>query len=588
MDTDLLNKLPYEVRPDLRVALLSSLLWGTPREWRMRRTDRYRDCDGLVFEHQATVDFRIERRLVVDSLAGLRAVYELAPSLLEKSNAVAVRERIGRLIAASEAVSADAMYWSMLDLIIPVGWLFGPAMQLEVVVDDEHVPVLNRMDTAEVVARSLSYLLVRAADEYGGLGGLVEDPAVLRRLLWLLVASDIHSIVEQLRPQGLAHPKLDQRVQCLADWMEEILSSYQLMLADREGLVSSLRRACVEVDELRRRHHHHRDMSALSTPLFNPLLLFQAYMSRGVREHHGLSDPVSSVLLGDFFAEVREYLALADRIVSSADGSDGQRAYVGEVLVSAIQRLSWMWPLLVRVSVDVDESHSMGYKSTEFSIDEGRGVWRRYDLFIGDAATYHVELAASHGELELVPGSARVMIADDAGVSRRAEPDVFDRESSESKTVQSFYTSAPWIQPASEAVTAGARVAYLQVKQRVSRAVMWTNWLVVGGLFLGTAYLWYLALLDVMLVPHGRFTVIGVFKVLISVYLAVLLLFTLERHGSVVVAKRLRWPWLITLMSLTLGSIAIILHAWHLDRQAIPLSDTMSKWGRLLFDFVRR
>lgn len=572
MDRDLCNHLPYEARADFRLVLLTRLLWDSPDGWRLRRTDRIEDRDGESFNHSASIDFRLKRRDLIEDLSYLRILYERAPSLLELADASDTCDAIVGLMADESAMSTSPAYWSHIDAVVPIGWLLGPASQLEVAIDGAHVAPLNRFDTAELVARSLTYLMVRFADERDGLLSAVGDLSVLRRYFWLVTVCDTFALDEVRGLRSLRSGNTEKIIKDVLNWMEAILSLQGYGEPDRSRIERRLRGVIEKVEQVSRRHLGDNRGDSYRTPLFNPLLLFPAYIARVSRDTDPSSIPVPATMLDSFLGEVMEYTDLADRLVGLADDAGSPFFEAGNLLVSAVNRLSWLWPLVVRSEFDVDGAHTASYSSVDTSTDGGRGSWREYDLFLGDAASYHVELTSPHGELEFVRHSAKVVALENDATVRLDPAIVFDRINAASRRLQAFYTTASWAPATPRVGNPGARLVRLRIKQRVSRSVMWTNWLVVSGVLLGTLYLWFLAICDGLLVPHGDFTVVGVFKFLAPIYLAVLLLFTIERHGSSIVAKRLRWPWRVAVVGLLVGVGALLYRTACCDSGALPWS----------------
>jgi len=559
----LTGRLPYEEQSRFRLGFLEALLHAEPAYWRIRRTDTFTPIDHTTFQQETIVDVRIRRSDLTHELVRLR----------ESMTSGERRRAVAKLVAAERDALINGTYlWDSADIFVPVLWVYGPLMDLQVRCDDATVVPLARYQTAAVVARAMG-------ETYRGLAGeLVELPPDIEELLWISIATDPfalgpgEALLAELKPSL----SLEDGAVVAAFWMALVADRLGLDLADvlDNDNIEKIETVLADMKQLLAGRYDARDVSqeAWLDPLWNPLLLFDSFLKKRLawdrRNADGMSDaPEPGPLVQDFLSMCQTHVGLISWAQTTDD--DVMSWYVWE----SLRQVARYWPLVVRCQITPDRAHRFQVELKGRFVKKCSRSEHFYPLSDADSQSYHVYVATPHNEITLKAdggvvewprrdyrGSWRKQVFEGRRWAHRffkparvSAEEYFNRSDDRGPVAHSFYDAPLTPETIGLPDYIGEKDTgdppFLVVAYKVLGYVRRTNALVATLLVLLASYMVYLSLVGAV-TPDAVATVpfFEISKSALTLFFAVLLLFTIERHNNPLIARRLRpmWVWVIT------------------------------------------
>jgi len=430
-------------------------MFERPLTWRTRRTDVFEGISDDAATQTTHVDIRIRHADFHDILCRLVSAYEQKGQTWD-----------ARVVEGSKRQSAGGSGSSEAsDLLVPIVWLGGPPMNLEVLHEGRQVVPLSRWETADVMGGFFA-ALVRDAEQKGELS----VPTVpLTFLGWMLVAADAYSLRVRKELSGLTgHLASTENVEAIADWVLDTSASAGLDSADlqrayvedRIGRVQMRAAQVLERWKLRARAEGFAfDGHWLFNPATNPSLLYYSFVKLHWWENEQSNPSENPAVDGRLLFD--RFIFIAGGLLDLVDSALVRQDAAARYLLRLVEKLALSWPVLVRADVmhgrttrftvsqvipmlasrseqDVpDRSATFGFgwsvlrwferlsrlasrvvvQGVFWLTDSVRLSRRRtqvgtqaYPLALFDSTTYHVEVRASGSELKLVPGATFIKL----------------------------------------------------------------------------------------------------------------------------------------------------------------------------------
>jgi hypothetical protein len=591
MGKPLTELLPYTAQNLLRLQVLEHLLLVGPSEWRLRRTDKFSPLDLDTYQQTVSIDFRLRRPIVVKAL-------ELARSNAGDSE---VRRNISRVIGRERDYEAQGSpEWTDFDGLVPIAWIYGPLTDLVVTVDGHSVIPLTRYQTAEVVSNCMNraYSLFRDVDS-----GLPPD---IRELCWYLLATDSLALAGSgsLRLMSCNSDRVGDDV-LVRSWFRKVLEGVgfdDTSYLNEQFFVSETKTLLARSMNLLRAEFGEHDVKREQcvNPLWNPMFAFRAFLlkrlSWDVRNSSAAVRPEPEKLLTEFLSLCHVHLNLVEWMRANDSSADEDRRDLALYLADILPKCAVSWPLVVRTRIAADAAHRATY-SVSCRYRHKKGLREQlYPVTSGDALSYHIEVSSCHPELRLRPNAGLVQLPRRnfrwawlrkfvRGSSfepwfpmyRMSARDYFHRSDESSSLIHAYYeaplTEEHFRLPGGACGGDEDEDVQLVIPYGLLDTVRWANRIVSLILLTLSAYVLFLSLRGAYLPPGAHYSVdlFEVAKSVSAVYLAVVLLFTLERHNSPLVAALLRRQWRLVLTALTIATIAVLAWAARTHPDSVPI-----------------
>ncbi len=351
-------------------AMTFARLVGDPLRWRTRRVDSFQSADWIEVQKLTKVDIRIRRAFVLQVLDELSTAY--AEDAGEKVAGAREKLRIAERLchALGRNTLADPPLTTA-ELLVPVGYHDGPAVQSDVRVDGKVIPPLNRREAADVMARLFSWQLDGAAaidaiptESVSGLWAATG---------WCLTATDTSSLRERGPLSRLGGVDADRDFLAIREWMHENYvgscgcggSSVETLLRSTHDRVYSLVRRSLGLRPFWQ--DIGCDVSSPEAmafnPAANPLLMHYSYVKylRWLERRSGgnyvLQDDFASYLSCSFLGLCECWMNLLEHVADRSDGDDATAAAsLGRATVGFASRIGVTWPMILRVQIPLERT----------------------------------------------------------------------------------------------------------------------------------------------------------------------------------------------------------------------------------------